>query len=107
MFLDRVNIVSHYDRVVKSPSFEMRLALGRVAQGLCAAVAAETRPSRASTCSCATASPANIAASIEELTFDHVVYPLQGWRDDLGERSRRLLALQSAARPIGCRRKRI
>jgi len=25
VFLDRVNIVSHYDRVVKSPSFEMRL----------------------------------------------------------------------------------
>ena len=31
------------------------------------------RPSRASTCSCATASPASIAASDDDLTFDHLV----------------------------------
>ena len=31
------------------------------------------RPSPGSTCSCATASPANIAAAGDDLTFDHLV----------------------------------
>ena len=38
------------------------------------------RPSPGSTCSCATASAASIAASHRELTFDHVVPRAQGGR---------------------------
>ena len=38
------------------------------------------RPSPGSTCSCATASPANIAATRSELTFDHVIPRAQGGR---------------------------
>ena len=63
VFLDRVNIVSeHYDRVVRSPS--------PGDSGCRAVVSLKTyreadhaiRPSPGSTCSCATASPASIAA---------------------------------------------
>ena len=60
VFLDRVNIVSEYERSVRSPSFEMRLpsvvALKTYVRPAC------TRPSRGSTCSCATGSPASTAA---------------------------------------------
>ena len=41
---------------------------------------ANIRPSPGSTCSCATASPANIAATRSELTFDHVLPRAQGGR---------------------------
>ena len=34
VFLERVNIVSEYDRFVRSPSFEMRLPTRRLAQDL-------------------------------------------------------------------------
>ena len=61
VFLDRVNIVSEYDKVVKSPSFEMRLP--SVVSLKAYVRPRATRPSRALTCFCATASPANIAAS--------------------------------------------
>jgi len=48
--LDRVNIVSLYDTVIHSPSFEMRLP-------------SVVPPLPASTCSCAIASSASIAAA--------------------------------------------
>ena len=37
VFLDRVNIVSEYERVVRSPAFEMRCPSRRLAQDLCEA----------------------------------------------------------------------
>ena len=37
VFLERVNIVSEYDKTVRSPSFEMRLPSRRFAQDLCQA----------------------------------------------------------------------
>ena len=61
VFLDRVNIVANYDRAVHSPSFEMKLP--SVVSLKTYVKPRPTRPSPASTCSCATASPANIAAS--------------------------------------------
>ena len=58
VFLDRVNILAHYDQLVRSPTFEMRLpSVISLKQYVPAA-----RPLPASTYSCATASPANIAA---------------------------------------------
>ena len=35
VFLDRVNIVSFYDRVVRSPTFEMKLPERRLVKDLC------------------------------------------------------------------------
>ena len=61
VFLDRVNIVEQYDRVVHSPEPRDAAAERRLAQDLREALDA-TRPSRGSTCSCATSSPASIAA---------------------------------------------
>ena len=61
VFLDRVNIVDEYERVVRSPSFEMRLPSRHLAEDVCSA-GTGTRPSPGSTSSCATASPASIAA---------------------------------------------
>ena len=79
VFLDRVNIVSHYDRVVKSPSFEMRLPS-------VVSLKAYVRPSR---------HPAFTRFNVflrdrftcqycgehEELTFDHVVPRSKGGGD--------------------------
>ena len=59
VFLDRVNIVSHYDRVVRSPTFEMMLpsvvSLKTYVKPRC------IPRSRASTCSCATGFNVSIA----------------------------------------------
>ena len=59
VFLDRVNIVSLYDRTVRSPTFEMKLpsvvSLKTYVKPRC------TPRSHGSTCSCATVSSANIA----------------------------------------------
>jgi hypothetical protein len=60
VFLERVDIVDHYDREVHSPTCAMKLpsviALRQYVKP------SQHRRSRASTCSCAIASPANIAA---------------------------------------------
>src|SRR5262245_56470828 len=58
VFLDRVNIVEHYDRAVHSPTFEMQLPS---VVSLKSFVKPTTHPSPASTSSCAIASSANIA----------------------------------------------
>jgi hypothetical protein len=60
VFLDRVNIVSEYDRTGPQPGFSMRLPSVVSLKTYVSRPA--TRPSRALTCFCATASPANIAA---------------------------------------------
>ena len=61
VFLDRVNILSEYDTLVRSPSFEMRLP--SVVSLKSYVKPTRFPPSPGSTCSCATASPASIAAS--------------------------------------------
>jgi len=61
VFLDRVNIVSEYDRFVRSPTIEMRLP--SVVSLKTYVRPRFTRRSRASTCSCATASPASTAVT--------------------------------------------
>ena len=60
-FLERVDIVAEYDREIRSPSFAMKLP---------SVIAAprRTRRSRGSTCSCATSSPASIAAAASART---------------------------------------
>jgi len=61
VFLDRVNIISEYEEVVRSPSFEMRLpSVISLKEYI---PAARRPPSPGSTSSCATASAASIAAS--------------------------------------------
>ena len=70
VFLERVNIVANYDRAVRSPSFEMKLP--SVVSLKTFVKPSPIRLSRDSTFSCATASPANIAADRDDLTFDHV-----------------------------------
>lgn len=59
VFLDRVDIVAHYEREVRSPTAKVKLpsviALKQFVKP------SQFPPSPASTCSCATASPANIA----------------------------------------------
>jgi len=35
VFLERVHILAEYERVVRSPSFEMKLPFGRVAEDFC------------------------------------------------------------------------
>ena len=72
VFLDRVNIVSEYDTGGAQPELRDAAAERGVAQDLCRSRRA-IPPSPGSTCSCATASPASIAATREDLTFDHVV----------------------------------
>lgn len=61
VFLDRVDIVAHYEREVRSPNAAIKLpsviALKQYVRP------PPFRPSPASTCSCAIASPANIAGS--------------------------------------------
>ena len=79
VFLERVDIVAAYEREVHSPSRSMQPAERDRAAPICAAQP-NIRPSPGSTCSCATASPANIAATRSELTFDHVVPRAQGGR---------------------------
>jgi 5-methylcytosine-specific restriction endonuclease McrA len=60
VFLERVNIVAQYDKRVHSPSLEMKLPS---VVSLKTYVKPSThRRSRASTCSCATSSPASSAA---------------------------------------------
>jgi hypothetical protein len=61
VFLDRVNIVSEYDKTVRSPSFEMRLP--SVVSLKSYVKPARHPPSPGSTSSSATASPASIAAN--------------------------------------------
>ena len=79
VFLERVDIVAHYEREVHSPSRRAEAAVGdRAARNMCGRP--NIPPSPGSTCSCATASAANIAASRKELTFDHVVPRAQGGR---------------------------
>ena len=55
VFLDRVNIVSHYDQRGAQPQFRDEASERRLAQDLRKA-GAVTRPSPASTCFCATVS---------------------------------------------------
>ena len=61
IFLERVDIVASYERMVHSPSLDMQIpsviALGNTSGR------ASFPPSPASTCSCATASPASTAAA--------------------------------------------
>ena len=81
VFLDRVNIISHYDVRVRSPSFEMRLPSVISLKEYVPRRA--IRPSPGSTCFCATASSASIAASpipSHDLTFDHLVPRSRGGR---------------------------
>ena len=61
VFLDRVDIVAHYEREVHSPSHVAEAAVGdRAQEASCGH--RNFPPSPASTCSCVTVSPANIAA---------------------------------------------
>ena len=96
VFLDRVNIVSQYEKTVRSPSFEMRLP---------SVVSLKTyiKPSRhpaftrfnvflRDRFSC------QYCGTREELTFDHVVPRSKGGTHELGKCRRRLLPLQSAQR---------
>ena len=62
VFLERVDIVAAYEREVHSPSLDDAAAERDRAPPICPAVA-NIPPSPGSTCSCATASPANIAAT--------------------------------------------
>ena len=59
VFLDRVNIVEHYDRAVRSPSFEIQLP--SVVSLKSFVKPPRIPPLPGSTCSCATASPVSIA----------------------------------------------
>ena len=61
IFLDRVDVVSHYDQVIRSPGCRVPAAQRRGAQAVHPARTAGRR-SRGSTSSCATASPASTAA---------------------------------------------
>jgi hypothetical protein len=61
VFLDRVNIIDHYDIRVHSPSLEMQLPS---VVSLKEYVPPATRHSPVSTSFCATGSPASIAASL-------------------------------------------
>ena len=92
VFLDRVNIVSEYDTLVRSPSFEMRLPS-------VVSLKSYVKPSRFPaftrfnvflrdrfTC--------QYCGEREDLTFDHVVPRSKGGVTTLGERRRRLLGLQ-------------
>ena len=91
VFLDRVNILSEYDTLVRSPSFEMRLPS-------VVSLKSYVKPTRFPaftrfnvflrdrfTC--------QYCGQREDLTFDHVVPRSKGGHD-LGERGRRLLGLQ-------------
>ena len=96
VFLDRVNIVSEYDTVVRSPTTEFRLP---------SVVSLKTyvKPSR---------TPAftrfnvflrdkfqcQYCGSPDDLTFDHVLAALEGRTDDVGKCGGGLLALQFAQR---------
>jgi len=62
VFLDRVNIIDHYDVRVRSPSLEMQLP--SVVSLKEYVPAGATRHSPGSTFSCETASPASIAPSL-------------------------------------------
>ena len=95
VFLDRVNIVAHYEHAVRSPSFEMQLP-SVVSLKIFREAVDAIRPSRDSTCSCATVSHASIADGAEDLTFDHIIPRTQGRPNDMGKRRRGLLAVQSA-----------
>jgi 5-methylcytosine-specific restriction endonuclease McrA len=77
MFLERVDVVAHYDREVHSPSRGAEAAVGDRARQFVRPT--NIRPSPGSTCSSATASAASIAGR-KELTFDHVVPRAQGGR---------------------------
>ena len=79
MFLERVDVVAHYDREVHSPSAIAEAAVGDRAAPISSGPT-NIRPSPGSTCSCATASAASIAGRHRELTFDHVVPRAQGGR---------------------------
>ena len=94
VFLDRVNIVEHYDRAVRSPSFEIQLPS---VVSLKSFVKPTTHPAFTRfnvflrdrfVC--------QYCAAPEDLTFDHIIPRSQGRPDHLGKRGRRLLALQSA-----------
>ena len=60
VFLDRVNIVANYERAVRSPTLEMKLP--SVVSLKLSSNLRRIRLSPGSTFSCATASPASIAA---------------------------------------------
>ena len=92
VFLDRVNIVSEYDTLVRSPSFEMRLPS-------VVSLKSYIKPSRFPaftrfnvflrdrfTC--------QYCGEREDLTFDHVGPALKGGVTTLGERRRGLLGVQ-------------
>ena len=79
VFLDRVNVLSEYEREVHSPGFSMRLPS---VISLKEYVHLDRRPAFAFQRFCATASSANTAASYpsEDLTFDHVLPRSRGGR---------------------------
>ena len=93
VFLERVNIVSEYDKTVRSPSFEMRLPSRRLAEDLRQADA----PSRLHAIQRLPARPLHLPVLRRPRGSD--LRPsrpaLEGRAHDLGERRRRLLALQS------------
>ena len=60
VFMDRVSVLSEYDRVVHSPSLEVKLPS---VISLKDYVPPNRRPSPGSTCFCEIASPANIAGT--------------------------------------------
>ena len=96
VFLDRVSVLSEYEREVRSPSLSMRLPSVIALKDYIRRRAAP--PSPGSTCSCATASPASIAASGTGAGPDlRPRDPAQPRRaHHLGKRRYRLRRLQSA-----------
>ena len=60
MFLERVDVVAHYEREVHSPSRRAEAAVGDRAAAIMSGPT-NIRPSPGSTCSCATNSAASIA----------------------------------------------
>ena len=103
VFLDRVNIVSEYDRFVRSPTFEMRLpsVVSLKTYVKPALYPAFTRFNvflrDRFTC--------QYCGAKDDLTFDHLIPRSRGGHDPLGQRRRRLRAVQPAqGRPAARRR---
>ena len=94
VFLERVNIVAQYDRAVRSPSFEMKLPS---VVSLKTYVKPATQPAFTrfnvflrDRFSC------QYCGARDDLTFDHLLPRSPRRTDDMGQRRRRMLAVQSA-----------
>ena len=98
VFLERVNIVANYDRAVRSPTLEMKLPS---VVSLKTFVKPSTHPAFTrfnvflrDRFSC------QYCGARDDLTFDHSGAAIARRAHDLDQRGRRLLAVQSAERPI-------